>query len=36
MTDQGMFGAHGTGDTSGFGGLVRSTQTPGSSERPYG
>jgi NADH-quinone oxidoreductase subunit C len=31
-----MFGAHGTGDTSGFGGLVRSTQTPGSSERPYG
>ncbi|MEN9735635.1 MAG: NADH-quinone oxidoreductase subunit 1, partial [Actinomycetota bacterium] len=33
---QGMFGAHGTGDTSGFGGLVRSTQTPGSSERPYG
>ena len=36
MTNQGMFGANGTGDTSGFGGLVRSTQTPGSSERPYG
>ena len=36
MTDQGMFGAPGTGDTSGFGGLVRVAQTPGSSERPYG
>ena len=36
MTDQGMFGAPGTGDTSGFGGLVRVAQNPGSSERPYG
>jgi NADH-quinone oxidoreductase subunit C len=36
MTDQGMFGAHGSGDTSGFGGLVRTVQSPGSSERPYG
>jgi NADH-quinone oxidoreductase subunit C len=32
----GMFGASGTGDTSGYGGLVRSTTTKGSSERPYG
>ncbi len=33
---QGMFGVHGTGDTSGFGGLRQTvTQTPGS-ERPYG
>jgi NADH-quinone oxidoreductase subunit C len=36
MSDQGMFGAHGTGDTSGFGGLVRVAQNAGSSERPYG
>ena len=35
MTD-GMFGAKGTGDTSGYGGLVRKTSTAGSSERPYG
>lgn len=35
MTD-GMFGTKGTGDTSGYGGLVRKTITPGSSERPYG
>ena len=35
-TDSGMFGAHGTGDTSGFGGLVRSAASTGSSERPYG
>jgi NADH-quinone oxidoreductase subunit C len=32
----GMFGASGTGDTSGYGGLVRLTPTAGSSERPYG
>ena len=32
----GMFGTAGTGDTSGYGGLVRSTATKGSSERPYG
>jgi len=31
-----MFGASGTGDTSGYGGLVRSTTSKGSSERPYG
>ncbi|CAB4582504.1 unannotated protein [freshwater metagenome] len=36
MSEQGMFGAQGTGDTSGYGGLVRSVVTPGSSERPYG
>ena len=32
----GMFGASGTGDTSGFGGLVRTVAMPGPSERPYG
>ena len=32
----GLFGTSGTGDTSGFGGLVRSLPRPGSSERPYG
>lgn len=32
----GMFGASGTGDTSGYGGLVRTAMTKGSSERPYG
>ena len=32
----GAFGTSGTGDTSGFGGLVRSVSHPGSSERPYG
>ena len=31
-----MFGAQGTGDTSGYGGLVRTVVSPGSSERPYG
>ena len=36
MTDSGMFGARGTGDTSGYGGLVRSAASTGSSERPYG
>ena len=35
MSD-GMFGAKGTGDTSGYGGLARKTSTAGSSERPYG
>jgi NADH-quinone oxidoreductase subunit C len=35
MTD-GMFGAKGTGDTSGYGGLVRQAVNSGSSERPYG
>ena len=36
MSDQGMFGASGSGDTSGFGGLVRRSISAGSSERPYG
>ena len=31
-----MFGAQGTGDTSGYGGLVRSAESTGSSQRPYG
>jgi len=34
--DQGLFGVHGSGDTSGFGGLVRKTVSPVSAERPYG
>jgi NADH-quinone oxidoreductase subunit C len=34
--NKGMFGAAGTGDTSGYGGLVRVRSNPGSSERPYG
>ncbi|MSY10635.1 MAG: NADH-quinone oxidoreductase subunit C [Actinobacteria bacterium] len=36
MSDSGMFGARGTGDTSGYGGLVRAAASAGSSERPYG
>ena len=32
----GMFGVHGSGDTSGFGGLVSTVTMPGASERPYG
>ncbi|MDR0365331.1 MAG: hypothetical protein LBH68_00640, partial [Bifidobacteriaceae bacterium] len=32
----GAFGVHGTGDTSGFGGLTRVVEIPGSSPRPYG
>jgi NADH-quinone oxidoreductase subunit C len=35
-TRQGMFGNRGTGDTSGFGGLVRSVSMPAPSPRPYG
>ena len=31
-----MFGAKGTGDTSGYGGLVRPVQLPGATPRPYG
>lgn len=31
-----MFGVKGTGDTSGYGGLVKSVTQPGSSQRPYG
>jgi NADH-quinone oxidoreductase subunit C len=34
--ESGMFGVSGTGDTSGYSGLVRVQATPGSSERPYG
>jgi NADH-quinone oxidoreductase subunit C len=33
---RGMFGAEGSGDTSGYGRLVRSVALPGSSSRPYG
>jgi len=33
---EGMFGTQDTGDTSGFGGLVRTIAMPGQSERPYG
>jgi len=36
MTESGMFGARGTGDTSGYGGLVRTAAATGSSQRPYG
>lgn len=35
-SENGMFGAQGTGDTSGYGGLVRSAVSTGSSQRPYG
>lgn len=33
---RGMFGATGTGDTSGYGGLVTAIALPGPSDRPYG
>jgi len=33
---RGMFGVKGTGDTSGYGRLVREVALPGSSPRPYG
>jgi NADH-quinone oxidoreductase subunit C len=33
---RGMFGVSGTGDTSGFGGLLREPWTPPAAERPYG
>jgi NADH-quinone oxidoreductase subunit C len=33
---QGMFGSAGSGDTSGYGGLVRSSENFGSTQRPYG
>jgi NADH-quinone oxidoreductase subunit C len=33
---QGMFGPQGTGDTSGYGRLVRPVQLPGATPRPYG
>nr|WP_230401805.1 NADH-quinone oxidoreductase subunit C [Sanguibacter suaedae] len=32
----GMFGVHGSGDTSGYGGLTRQVTMPRSSPRPYG
>jgi NADH-quinone oxidoreductase subunit C len=32
----GMFGAEGSGDTSGYGGLVRPVALPGATPRPYG
>ena len=33
---EGMFGVSGSGDTSGFGGLVRNVELPAASEPPYG
>ena len=33
---QGMFGAPGTGDTSGYGGLIASAASAGSAQRPFG
>jgi NADH-quinone oxidoreductase subunit C len=33
---RGMFGPSGSGDTSGYGGLVHPVQLPGGSSRPYG
>ena len=36
MSEQGMFGVSGTGDTSGYGGLVRQNYDPTSAQRPYG
>ena len=35
-TRRGMFGVKGSGDTSGYGRLVREVTLPGSSPRPYG
>lgn len=35
-TRKGMFGVSGSGDTSGYGGLIRREVVVGSSERPYG
>jgi NADH-quinone oxidoreductase subunit C len=35
-TRRGMFGVQGSGDTSGYGGLVRPVTMPGGSRRPYG
>jgi NADH-quinone oxidoreductase subunit C len=33
---EGAFGTHGTGDTSGFGGLTQPVIMPGASQQPYG
>lgn len=35
-TRHGLFGATGSGDTSGYGGLVQAVTLPGRSERPFG
>ncbi|MFK0292053.1 NADH-quinone oxidoreductase subunit C [Streptomyces sp. NPDC090442] len=35
-TRRGMFGANNGGDTSGYGGLIRTVRLPGASARPYG
>jgi NADH-quinone oxidoreductase subunit C len=35
-SENGMFGAEGTGDTSGYGGLIPAAVSTGSSQRPYG
>jgi NADH-quinone oxidoreductase subunit C len=36
VKQQGMFGVRGSGDTTGFGGLVREPYDPPNAERPYG
>ena len=36
MSEKGMFGVAGTGDTSGYGGLERQHASANSSQRPYG
>jgi NADH-quinone oxidoreductase subunit C len=36
MSENGMFGGKGSGDTSGFGGLVNSAKVIASTQRPYG
>ena len=36
LASHGMFGVSGSGDTSGYGGLVRASHSLASSERPYG
>jgi NADH-quinone oxidoreductase subunit C len=33
---EGMFGVHGTGDTSGYGGLTRPVMMPGAAKQPFG
>ncbi|MBL3744455.1 NADH-quinone oxidoreductase subunit C, partial [Mycobacteroides abscessus subsp. massiliense] len=33
---RGLFGVRGSGDTSGYGGLVQPISLPASSNRPYG
>ena len=36
VEQRGLFGVHGSGDTSGFGGLVREPLAPTAAQRPYG